>query len=285
MIIDLSMTALLQSLALALVVYGIMIPFKLLNFADLTAEGTYPLGGAICATLITAGIHPGIGICIAVLASGVVGMVTALIHIRLRVNTLLAGIIVSTMLYSVNLRIMGSPNISLFGHYTLINGDEIFVKITTLLSVILLVAIIPLMMFLKTEYGLRLRAVGLNQAFAKKQNISVVRYTLLGLFLGNCYAGLAGSIIVQMQGYMDIGIGVCIVIHALAALMIGEAILNPTTITKQLLAPLIGAVVYQQIQGLALLVGLAPSDLRLFTGGALLVVLMLKNSTKRYALA
>ncbi len=130
--------------------------------------------------------------------------------------------------------------------------------------------------FLQTEKGLRLRAVGLNPDFSKRQNISVSLYTILGLFIANSYTGLAGSLIVQLQSYMDIGMGVGIVIHALAALMIGEAIIGSNSLNKQLLAPLVGALTYQQMQGIALNVGLAPSDLKFVTGSIVLAVIALR---------
>jgi len=277
---DLFMTGLLQALMLALVAYGVMIPFRLLNFADLTAEGTYPLGGAICASFIIMGIHPSISLLAAILAAGSVGIATAFIHLRFQVNTLLAGIILSTMLYSVNLRFMGKPNIALFDKPSMFISDSITVNIVLLLSMLALL-VIPLLLFLNTEIGLRLRAVGLNADFAKRQGISVTRYTLFGLFLGNGFTGLAGGLMVQIQYYMDINMGVGIVIHALAALMIGECIIKNTSLNRQLLAPLVGALIYQQIQGLALTMGLAPSDLKLLTGGIVLAVIALRANYEK----
>lgn len=273
---DLALTGLLQGLVLTLVAYGVMIPLRLLNFADLTAEGSYPLGGAICASLIIMGLHPGISILAATLGGGLVGIATAFIHLRFKVNTLLAGIILSTMLYSTNLRIMGKPNIALFDTPSLFMSDSMLVKIILLLA-ILVALIAPLLLFLNTEYGLRLRAVGLNANFAERQGICVARYTLFGLFLGNAYTGLAAGLTVQLQSYMDINMGVGIVIHALAALMIGECVLNNNSIFKQLLSPLVGALIYQQIQGLALILGFAPADLKLLTGGIVLTVIALRG--------
>lgn len=119
--------------------------------------------------------------------------------------------------------------------------------------------------------------MGLNKDFAVKQGISVMSYTFLGLFLSNMCIGYAGSLMVQVQHYADIGMGIGIAIHALAALMIGESLLGTNTLLKQTLAPLVGALVYQQIQGFVLFLGLAPSDLKLFTGIVLLIVLALNK--------
>ena len=276
---DLLLTGLVQGLILALITYAIMIPFRLLNFPDLTAEGAYPLGGAICASGVLMGLPVSLAILVAILAAGLMGATTAFIHLRFRVNTLLAGIILSTMAYSVNLRIMAKPNISLFDSNSLFNTDNIMSNIIILI-IILATFVIPLGLFLQTDFGLKLRAVGLNLDFARKQGISIKRYTIFGLFLAGCLSGLAGSLMVQLQSYMDIGMGVGIVIHVLAALMIGEAIVGNNSINKQLIAPLIGAIVYQQIQGFALSIGLAPSDLKFFTGSIVLIIIALQTRAK-----
>ncbi|MDP1614679.1 MAG: hypothetical protein Q8L68_02670 [Methylococcales bacterium] len=279
MSMDFFLTGLLQGLILALIAYAIMIPFRLLNFPDLTAEGAYPLGGAVCTSLLLIHVNPFIAVLIASLATGLMGVGTALIHLRLKVNTLLSGIILSTMIYSVNLRLMGKPNIGLF------NTDGLFSQENTLSNILLLLAILlalilPLALFLRTEIGLRLRAVGFNQAFVRRQGISVAYYTALGLFIAGCFSGVAGGLIVQLQYYMDVGMGIGIVIHGLAALMIGEAIVGNDTINRQLIAPLIGALVYQQIQGFVLFIGLAPSDLKFFTGSFVLLVMGLRRAAK-----
>ncbi|MDF1678620.1 MAG: hypothetical protein P1U32_08015 [Legionellaceae bacterium] len=273
---ELMLMGLLQGLVLAIITYGVMIPLRLLNFADLTAEGSYPFGGAICAVLMTMGMPPMFALLIVVFLAGFVGVLTALIHLKLRVNTLLAGIIVSTMLYSVNLRLMGKPNLALFNVPLLFSNHGFVLKVAFLLS-LLLCLIAPLSLLLKTEFGLRLRAVGLNVSFSKRQGISHTSYTLFGLFLGNAYIGLAGGLIVQLQQYMDINLGVGIVIHALASLMIGECMVKTHTMQRQLLAPLVGAIVYQQIQGLALFMGFAHSDLKLLTGLIVLSVIALRR--------
>lgn len=272
MIEELILTGLLQGLILSLVAYGIMIPFRLLNFPDLTSEASYPLGGAICSSLIILNVGVISSVFIATIFAGITGIFTAFINLRFKVNSLLAGIILSTMVYSINLRIMGKPNLALFDKPILFVDMSIGFKILIMLSIIMILAIM-FMLFLYSEKGLRLRAVGLNKAFANKQTISITNYTILGLFIANCYNGLAGSIMAQMQSYMDIGMGVGIVIHGLAALMIGETTTGNSNLKSQLLAPLVGALIYQQIQGVALFIGLAPSDLKFLTGFIVLAVI------------
>jgi putative ABC transport system permease protein len=273
---DLILTGLLQSLILAVVAYGVMIPFRLLNFPDLTAEGAYPLGGAIAASFLLMGYPPSIAILCGSLSAGCMGILTSLIHLRLKVNTLLAGIILSTMMYSLNLRILSKPNVSLFEAPSLLNPQNTLENCVIVGSIVI-VCIVLLTLFLKTDFGLRLRAVGLNPHFSKKHGISIQRYTMLGLFLGGCLSGLGGCLMVEAQSYMDVGMGFGIVIHALAALMIGETVVGTTTMRLQLLAPLIGALLYQQIQGIALSLGLEPSDLKFFTGALVLMVIAVRR--------
>ncbi len=264
--VDLIQTGLLQGLVLAIVAFGIMIPFRFLDFPDLTAEGAYPLGGAICASLITHGIPQVVAILAAMVGAGFMAVGTSQVALRMKVNSLLAGIILSTMAYSVNLRMMGKPNIALFGY----NG---FTFDIISLVVIVGLCVIPFFFFLYTDFGLRFRSIGLNPTFAAKQGISVNKYTSFGLFIAGSLFGLGGSLIVQIQQFMDVGMGVGIVMHGLAALMIGEAIIGNHTLKRQLIAPIVGALVYQQIQGIALSLGLAPSDLKFFTGSIVLLVL------------
>jgi putative ABC transport system permease protein len=276
MSIDFFYTSIQQGLVLALITYAVMIPFRLLSFPDLTAEGGYPLGGAVCASLLLVHVHPLIAISVACLASGLMSIGTGLIYLRLKVNSLLAGIILSTMAYSINLRLLGKPNAALFNTPSLFNQTDTLINILVLILVLMFL-IFMLILFLRTEYGLKLRAVGLNPEFARRNGISVNHFTLLGLFFAGCFTGLAGGFIVQLQHYMDVGMGAGIVIHALAALMIGEAIVGKQALCRQLCAPIIGALVYQQIQGAALSLGLAPSDLKFFTGCLVLIVIAMQR--------
>lgn len=263
---------LVQGCILALVALGIFIPFRILNFADLTGEGSYPLGGAVCASLLILGVHPGIALGIGAMAGGLLGVFTAVAHIRLGVNTLLAGIILSTMAWSVNLRLMGAPNLALFDQLTIFSS--VGGQGGTVLVLLGLVSVCTgaFFIFLHTGKGLRLRAQGANAAFAARQGVNGHLYTALGLGLGNALIGLAGALMVQLQGYMDISMGLGMVIHALAALMIGEGLLGQRSLMLQLLAPFLGALLYQQIQGGVLSLGLAPSDLKFVTGALTLVL-------------
>lgn len=276
-LIEIAPSGLLQGLLLSILVTGVMIPFRLLNFPDLTSEGAYPLGGAMCASLIVAGFHPALALSAACICAGFLGTGTAIIHIKYKVNTLLAGIILSTMIYSVNLRAMGKPNIALFELPSLFNdlSSGLFSQIIILL-IINAIILTGLYLFLNTEKGLRFRAVGLNPKFAERQGVNLNKNIIAGLFIGNALSGLAGGLLVQIQGYADIAIGVGIVIHALAAMMIGEKIVGTNSTLKLVIAPFIGSIIYQQIQGIALIAGLAPSDLKLLTGAIVLGIIALR---------
>jgi putative ABC transport system permease protein len=273
MSIDLFHTGILQGLILSIIAFGIMIPFRFLNFPDLTSEGAYPLGGAVCTTLLIAGM-PQMGATFAgIVAGGLIALGTSQVALRLKVNSLLAGIIVSTMAYSLNLRIMGKPNIALF-EVNDIHFDAFF------LLIVILLCMIPFVLFLHTDFGLRFRTIGSNPQFSAHKGISLNKYTSLGLFIAGAMFGLAGALMVQMQQFMDVGMGVGIVIHGLASLMLGESLMGNNTIKRQLLAPLVGALIYQQIQGMALSFGLAPSDLKFFTGSIVLLVLAIQKGEK-----
>jgi putative ABC transport system permease protein len=268
MTFDLIQVGIVQGLILAIIAFGIMIPFRFLSFPDLTAEGAYPLGGAICACLITSEISPILALLIGAFCGGMMAVATSQVSLRMKVDSLLAGIILSTMSYSVNLRIMGKPNIALFNS---IRGEfNIFSLI-----IIICLCVIPFFCFLYTDFGLRFRAIGLNAKFAVRNGININKYTSLGLFIAGSMFGLAGGLVVQIQSFMDIGMGIGIVIHGLVSLMIGETVVGKNTISKQLASPIVGALIYQQIQGLALSLGLAPSDLKFLTGSIVLIVLKL----------
>ncbi len=264
-------SGLLYGLILALVALGVMIPFRLLDFPDLTAEGAYPFGGALCAFLLIHHVHPLLAMVIAATAGGFLGIGTAFLHLRYQLNTLLSGIILSTMIYSVNLRLLGKPNEPLFDIANLISGDLL------MLFLFVLILLSATFLLLNTEKGLRFRAVGFNPHCAAKLGVHLSRNILFGLFIGNALSALAGSMIVQIQNYADIGMGFGIVIHALAALMIGETLIGNQTLLRQVLAPFVGAIVYQQIQGLALSLGLAPTDLKFITGAIVLLAIGYKR--------
>jgi putative ABC transport system permease protein len=260
-----------QSLIYGLVALGIMLPFRLLNLPDLSSEGTFPFGACVCASLIALGVSPIIATLAAIAAGALAGICTATIHLRLRVHSLLAGILVLTMLWSLNLRIMGKSNLPIFGSTTIF--DLISPRIVqsvplqiAFFGAIIVVVVIGLLWFLRTELGLGLRGVGNNLTLAPALGLGVAGYTTAGLAIANALSALAGSLVAQLQGYADVAMGFGVLVNGLAAVIIGEAIIGTTTLWRQIVAPVAGAFVYYQLVSLGLAIGLQPSDLRLATG-------------------
>lgn len=271
-----------QSLILAFVVLGIMIPFRTLNFPDLTSEGAFPLGGCVCGVLLASGASPLTAIAVALIAGFLAGCCTAFIHLRFRIHTLLAGILMMTMLYSINLRIMGKSNLSVFGAPTVFDWAP-FVQPGFPVSKIIVAGIIGaivfvlLNMFFKTEKGTAIRAVGANPDMAEAQGINVWVATIGGVGLASAFSAISGALMVQSQGFADVNMGLGILINGLAALMIGEAIIGKQTVLRQLAAPFVGAIVYYQLVSLCLAAGMPPPDLKLATGLFVLAMLALPS--------
>ncbi|WDZ79848.1 ABC transporter permease (plasmid) [Ensifer adhaerens] len=271
-----------QSLILAFVVLGIMIPFRMLSFPDLTSEGAFPLGGCVCGVLMAAGMSPLAAIAIALVAGFVAGCCTAFIHLRFRIHTLLAGILMMTMLYSINLRIMGRSNLSVFGAPTVFDwtpglqpgfpASKIVVA-----GLIAIVVFILLYHFFRTEKGTAVRAVGANPDMAEAQGINVWLATIGGVGLAGAFSAGSGALMVQSQGFADVNMGLGILINGLAALMIGEAIVGKQSVLRQLAAPFVGAIVYYQLVSFCLAAGMPPPDLKLATGLFVLAMLALPS--------
>jgi putative tryptophan/tyrosine transport system permease protein len=272
-----------QSLLLSFVVLGIMIPFRMLSFPDLTSEGAYPLGGCLSGILLVAGVHPIAAILAAVVAGFAAGCATALIHLRFKIHTLLAGILVMTMLYSVNLRILGRSNVAVFGKGAIFDGLPFGIKdghTTAKIAVagaLALLAFLLLNWFFRTERGVAIRAVGANPDMAEAQGITVGAAVVAGVGLAGAFSALSGAIMVQSQGFTDVNMGLGILINGLAALMIGEALVGKGTLTRQLLAPFVGAIVYYQLVSFCLAAGMPPPDMKLATGLFVLAMLALPH--------
>lgn len=261
---------LLQGLILGFVALGLMIPFRLLAYADLSAEGAYPLGGAIYTALLLQGYPTEVAVLSSMICGACLAMSAGSISMHFNIHSLLAGIIVSTMVYSLNLRLLGKPNVALFSLKAIVNP-------LISLMVLMVGCILIIRYFLGTDYGLRFRAVGLHPSFSKILGIQVSRQTYLGLGTAGMLYGFSGCLMVTIQQYMDVGMGIGIAIHGLAGMMVGEAIIGRETLGKQLVSPVVGAMIYQQVLGMVMAVGFAPSDLKLVTGLVLLVVLFLSN--------
>ncbi|HJV06344.1 MAG TPA: ABC transporter permease [Chromobacteriaceae bacterium] len=284
------MGALEIGLIFALVALGVLISFRLLDFPDLTADGSFPLGGAVAATLIAAGHDPWLACGIAVIAGGAAGWVTAWLNVRLGILQLLASILVMIALYSINLRIMGAPNVALIGLPTVfspfINGDNAWLIQPAILAVIVIVAKLLLDAFFASETGLALRATGANPRMARAQGISTNRMTMAGMALSNALIALGGALYVQTQGGADISMGIGTIVVGLAAVIIGETLLPPRSLWLVTLATVLGALLYRLLIALALnadFIGLQAQDLNLITAvlvGLALILPKLKGKLR-----
>lgn len=277
---------LVQSLLYAFVALAIMIPFRTLALPDLTVEGSFPLGGCLAATLITTGLDPFTGTLFAIAAGFLAGTATALVHLYFKIPSLLAGILIATMIWSVDLRTMGMPNLSLPLELSLFDAVSPQILLNIWLQVALFAAIVvvlvgALIVFYRTEIGLSLRCVGANARVSPALGINSRRYVVLGFGIANALAALGGALVVQQQGYADVTMGFGVLVNGLAGLIIGEAIVGRVTVTRQLIAPVVGSVIYYQLISLGLATGLHPSDLKFLTGVFVLATLGLPLLTGR----
>jgi putative tryptophan/tyrosine transport system permease protein len=263
----------------ACVALGVFITFRILAFPDLTVEGSFPAGAAVAATLIFRGFDAVLATAMAVIAGMLAGLVTGLLHTRRGINDILAGILVTTALYSVTLVVMDRPNTPLLGQvtvyermYALVGASGIWPRIGLLSAIAILLAL-GLNWLLHTDVGLALRAVGANPGMAEALGIRTDNMRVSGLVLANGLVGLAGALVAQLQGFADVGMGVGTLVAGLAAIIIAEAVFSPKRTLWSLLALLAGSFAYRFIVALALLAGLPPTLLKLIT--ATLVVLTL----------
>ena len=272
--------ALYEGLVFGLVAIAIYFTFRVLSFPDLSVDGTFPLGGATAAVLITNGVNPFLATLAALGAGLCAGAITGLLNTRLRISALLAGILMMVGLYSINLRIMGGANVQLLREVTSFDiiGQLLGLKNGMVLSiivvaVIVLVLFIALNWFLRTEIGLALRATGDNEQMVRSLGADTNKTVLLGCAISNGLVALSGSLVAQNQGFSDVGMGIGMIVMGLAALIIGEGLFHPKGIATVLLACLGGTFVYRLFIIIALHLGMAAGDLKLIT--AVLVVIAL----------
>lgn len=265
-------------LLFGIVAIGIYLTFRVIDFPDLTCDGTFVLGSAVSAILVYKDVNPYIALILAIIAGGIAGCVTAILHSWLRVSSLLSGILVAFMLYSVNLDIMlGNPNIVLLGKHTIFQNCSP----SYMLIAIVILLIFGLSYFLSTDFGLALKSIGQNKRLALNGGINVARFTLIGLALSNALVALGGALFTQVEGFGDITLGVGTIIFGLAAVMIGEKLLPYRHIAIALLACIAGSIIYRVLITLALhneWIGLRTKDLNLVTG--ILVVLVMQVSVR-----
>lgn len=258
----------------ALMALGVYITFRILDFPDLTVDGSFTTGGAIAAIMIANGYSPLLA-CVAAFAGGLVaGACTGLLHTKGKVNGLLSGILMMIALYSINMRIMGKPNISLLG------ADTMFTSISPLAVGIIVVILFKLLLdgFLHTDLGLSLRATGDNARMIRSFGANTDNTTILGVSLSNGLVALSGAMIAQQSGFADISMGIGMIVIGLASVIIGEAIFGAQSVFRATLAAVLGSIVYRIVVALALRVEwLDASDLKLITAIIVIIALVLPS--------
>ncbi|MDD6683885.1 MAG: ABC transporter permease [Clostridiales bacterium] len=264
----------------AIMTIGVYITYRILDIADLTVEGSLPLGGAIACVLITQKVSPYLASCIALLGGCLAGLCTGLLHTKLKIPALLSGILTMIALYSINLRIMGSPNLSILRQPT------VFKPLTALgldknLSIIIVGVVASLLIitllywFFGTELGSSIRATGNNQKMVRAQGVNTDTMKILGLVISNGLVALSGAFIAQSQNFADVQMGTGSIVIGLASLIIGEVLFGGRSFYRRLLALILGAVAYRIIIALVLKMGMNSNDLKLFTAITVAICLWL----------
>lgn len=257
---------------------GVYITYRVLDYADLTVDGSFALGGAVAARLIIGGVNPFFATFVAFIAGMLSGVVTGLLHTKLKIPALLSGILSMIALYSINIRIMGKPNISLLRDPTVFNtfsGLGLSNNTTVLLVgiVITIIVIGILYWFFGTEIGCAIRATGNNEHMIRAQGVNTDITKIIALFLSNGLVAMSGALIAQNQKFADMGMGTGTIVIGLASVIIGEVLFGTRNFINTLISLVLGSIVYRIIIAAVLEMGMAPEDLKLFT--AVIVALAL----------
>jgi putative ABC transport system permease protein len=270
-------------LVFAFVAIGVYLTFRVLDFPDLTVDGSFPLGAAVAAVLIIAGLNPWLASAVAMVAGAVAGLVTAMLNVRFRILHLLASILTMIALFSVNLRVMGKPNVALINADTMLSpffglGLRDFYVRPLFVGVLVAVAVVLVWRFLESDAGLSMRATGANPRMARAQGVDTDRQIYLGIALSNALVALGGALFAQTNGFADVTSGVGTIVVGLAAVIIGETLFGARGILMALIGCVLGSILYRIAIQLALssdVLGLKASDLNLVTALLVTVALVL----------
>jgi putative ABC transport system permease protein len=265
---------------------GVYLIFRLREDFDLTVDASFTMGGALTAVLLLHGASVPVACIVAVVGAGAMGSITAGLHLALRIPVILAGLVMSIGFYSVNLRIMGTPSLNLADVPTLFSGYPTLAatqadEVTSLiLAAVVLSALGALGLFLRTEIGLALRATGVNPRMARSHGVNDRMLLVLSLVIANALSGLAGCLLVQNQGFADIGMGTGMLIAGVGAVLLGELLLRPTgsKVVRIIACVVVGALLYRLVLVVSLRVGLPAEDLQ----GITALTLVLAFAAQRY---
>ncbi|WP_373245764.1 ABC transporter permease [Lacrimispora indolis] len=279
-----------EGLIYAIMALGLYITYKILDFPDLSVDGTFPMGAAVTAMLILKGVHPVLTLVLSFAAGLLAGCITGLIHVKLKVRDLLSGIIMMTALYSINLRIAGKANLPIFSKETIFENTFLDAAVPEaldpylvciILFVIVLFCKILLDLFLKTRAGYLLRAVGDNEVLVTSLAKDKGMVKILGLALANGFVALAGCVYCQQKGFFEVSTGTGTMVIGLASVIIGTKLLKRFHGVKATTAVIFGSIVYKACVSLAIALGMAASDLKLITAVLFLIILVASNRKER----
>lgn len=270
-----------QGLFWAIMAIGVFITFRILDIADLTAEGSFPLGAAAAASLIVAGVNPLLATLLAVVAGALAGLVAGFLHTKMQIPAIITGILVLTGLYSINIRVMGQSNLALLNEETLLTYMQdlgLSVQMAPLvLGVLSLALVIGIMVwFMNTEYGLALRTTGDNKIMAEANGIETDSMIILGYMISNSMIALSGALLAQYNGYSDISMGTGTIVIGLAGVVIAEVLVKDARIFKRLLSIFAGAFIYRLVIDMIMrqtAIAITPSDIKIISAVILAVIL------------
>lgn len=270
-------------LVFAFVAIGVYLAFRILDFPDLTVDGSFPLGAAVAAVLIINGLDPWLSTAAAMVAGAAAGLVSATLNVRFKILNLLASILTMIALFSVNLRVMGKPNVALLNQDTMLSpffgrGVPEYLVRPAFVGLLVIVAIILVWRFLESDAGLAMRATGANQRMARAQGVNTGHQVYLGMALSNALVALGGALFAQTNGFADVTSGVGTIVVGLAAVIIGETLLGARGILFALIGCVFGSIAYRLAIQLALssdALGLKASDLNFVTAALVAIALIL----------
>lgn len=269
-----------EGLLFSIVSMGVYITYKILDFPDLSVDGTYPLGAAITAILLINGVNPWLAIIISAVGGAIAGGITAFLHVKLKISNLMSGILVMIALYSVNLRIMGRSNTQLFSTNTIFKNANL--KSIFIIIIMVVICKIIIDTFLKTKRGFLLIAVGDNEQVVSSLGINKNGVKVLGLMISNGLVGMAGAIQAQKYGYADVTMGQGIVVMGLATVVIGITIFGKLSLLKCTTLSILGAIIYKVAIAIALKINFNPNDLKLITAIIVIIALASNNGIFKF---
>lgn len=281
-----------QGLLFAVMVLGVFLTFRILNFPDLTVDASFAMGGAIAATVIIDGMNPFLATLLAMVGGALAGIFTGILTTKGKINGLLAGILTMIALYSINLRIMGKKsNLPLLREetlYTKAQAVSIFdfhiygVSLASTIVFLIMVLILKVVMdwFLHTDLGLDIRATGDNDRMIRSFGANTDTTTIIGLALSNALVAASGALVAQHQGFADVGMGIGMIVIGLASVIIGEVLFGTKSMMRLTLAVILGSIVYRLVIAFALRAGFLASDMKLITAIIVIVALVLPNLMK-----